>query len=122
MSMNSRGWIILVIIVVLVGAIVLYWTRDHKSVVAPSQADSESIQATFECKNDHSITAVFDNKNNTVQLSLSDGRQITLPRALSADGARYANGDESFVFWNVGDTAFITEGERTTYENCVTSS
>jgi membrane-bound inhibitor of C-type lysozyme len=29
---------------------------------------------------------------------------------MSGSGARYANADESFVFWNKGDTAFITEG------------
>ena len=121
MSMNSRGWIILVVLVFLVGAVVLYWTRDDKSVIAPSQANSEVIQATFYCRADRSITAVFDNEEENVQLSLSDGRQITLPRAIAADGARYANADESFVFWNVGDAAFITEGEVRTYKDCVTS-
>ena len=29
---------------------------------------------------------------------------------MSGSGARYANKDESFVFWNKGNTAFITEG------------
>jgi len=40
-------------------------------------------------------------------------------QAISASGARYANTDESIVFWNKGDTAFIQEGDVTTYENCV---
>jgi len=31
--------------------------------------------------------------------------------AMSASGARYANKDETFVFWNEGDTAFVTEGK-----------
>jgi membrane-bound inhibitor of C-type lysozyme len=40
---------------------------------------------------------------------------------LSGSGARYANKDESFVFWNKGDTAFITEGAsgEETYSDCV---
>jgi membrane-bound inhibitor of C-type lysozyme len=42
-----------------------------------------------------------------------------LPQAPSASGARYANGDESIVFWNKGNTAFIEEGGRTTYQGCV---
>ena len=46
---------------------------------------------------------------------------MTLPQAISASGARYANSDESFVFWNKGDTAFIQEGENYTYENCLTA-
>src|SRR5581483_12293852 len=35
-----------------------------------------------------------------------------------ASGARYANADESFIFWNKGTTAFITENGQTTYANC----
>jgi membrane-bound inhibitor of C-type lysozyme len=39
---------------------------------------------------------------------------------LSGSGARYANSDETFVFWNKGDTAFITEGNgKETYSGCV---
>ena len=36
-------------------------------------------------------------------------------------GARYANADESFVFWNKGDTAFVTEGaaDTMTFKDCV---
>ena len=56
-----------------------------------------------------------------VTLTLSDGRTMTLPQTLSADGGRYTNADESIVFWNKGDTAFITENGADTYTNCVTS-
>jgi membrane-bound inhibitor of C-type lysozyme len=40
---------------------------------------------------------------------------------ISGSGARYANADESIVFWNKGDTAFITEGadDAMTFEDCV---
>jgi hypothetical protein len=57
----------------------------------------------------------------SIVLSLSDGRSITLPQTISADGERYANSDESFVFWGKGNGAFITEGNGndTTYKNCV---
>jgi len=54
-----------------------------------------------------------------VEISLSDGRNMVLLQAISASGARYANTDESFVFWTKGDTAFIQEGDVTTYQNCV---
>ena len=42
-------------------------------------------------------------------------------QVISGSGARYANADESFVFWNKGNTAFVTEGldEKMTFENCV---
>ena len=46
---------------------------------------------------------------------------MSVPQAMSASGARYANKDETFVFWNKGDTAFVTEGkdEAQTYADCV---
>jgi hypothetical protein len=58
----------------------------------------------------------------SVALTLSDGRSMTLPQTVSADGGRYANADESIVFWNRGDTAFITENNVQTYANCAIPS
>ena len=59
----------------------------------------------------------------SVVLQLSDGRSLTLPQTISADGGRYANADESIVFWSKGDTAFITEGNPNNpiYKDCVTT-
>lgn len=81
---------------------------------------SPEIIATgiFYCDNSKAIVADF--RQATVSLRLSDGRELTLAQTISASGARYANGDESFVFWNKGDTAFVQEGENYTYENCAT--
>ena len=58
-------------------------------------------------------------EDKTVDIELSDGRKIILPHAMSGSGARYANADESFVFWNKGDTAFIEEGGNMTFKDCV---
>ncbi|MDD3531047.1 MAG: MliC family protein [Candidatus Pacebacteria bacterium] len=78
--------------------------------------------ATFACENNKSVTATFYiGDDRQVDLKLSDGRALSVPRALSGSGARYATPDESFVFWNKGDTAFITEGSATTYSGCVLS-
>ncbi|MCX6702673.1 MAG: MliC family protein [Candidatus Wolfebacteria bacterium] len=67
------------------------------------------IVADFKCDDKKSIFTIFYPKNDTrVDIILSDGRKMSVPRAISASGARYANADESFVFWNKGDTAFIT--------------
>lgn len=77
--------------------------------------------ATFKCADDKKIQAVFF--KDKVELTLSDGRTRLLPQAISASGARYANTDESFVFWNKGDTAFVTEGNSTNFKDCsVTTS
>ena len=75
--------------------------------------------ATFKCQGGKMIEASF--YADKVDLKLSDGRALSVPQAMSASGARYANKDESFVFWNKGDTAFVTEGKdsKETYSGCV---
>lgn len=75
---------------------------------------------TYACAAGKTIRAIY--RPQEVQLLLSDGRNLSVPQTISGSGARYANKDESFVFWNKGDTAFITEGNSTTFANCATKS
>lgn len=85
----------------------------------PASPQEESvIKATFNCSGDKSIQAEF--AGDQVKLTLSDGRVWDLSQAMSASGARYANSDETQVFWNKGDTAFIEENGQTTFADCVT--
>lgn len=63
----------------------------------------------------------------SVSLTLGDGRSMTLLQTISADGTRYADTDESFIFWSKGNTAFIAENDLTNktyngYNNCVALS
>ena len=74
---------------------------------------------TFSCTGIKTIQALFF--EDKVELTLSDGRHMLLLQAISASGARYANTDESFVFWNKGNTAFIEEGNKTTFKDCITT-
>ena len=76
----------------------------------------------FSCAAGKQIDAVFYPGDDTrVDLKLSDGRSLSVPHALSGSGARYATADGRFVFWNKGNTAFITEGSpnHETYSGCV---
>ena len=86
----------------------------------PALAETPLATATFKCQGGKSIEATF--YASSVSLTLSDGRSLTVPQAMSGSGARYANKDETFVFWNKGDTAFVTEGEdgKETYSGCAT--
>ncbi len=55
-----------------------------------------------------------------VQLLLSDGRTFDVPQTISASGVRYANTDETFIFWNKGNSALILEnGAEKEYMGCV---
>jgi putative hemolysin len=87
-------------------------TGDQKIV------QSEVInQAVFSCAENKSIQGIFF--KDKVELSLSDGRTMLLMQAVSGSGARYTNSDESFVFWNKGNTAFVEEGNAMTFKGCV---
>ncbi len=73
----------------------------------------------YVCAESKTIQAIY--YADSVDLVLSDGRSFTLPQAVSASGARYANPDEAVVFWNKGTSASITEGanpENETFTRC----
>ncbi|MBP9757571.1 MAG: MliC family protein, partial [Candidatus Pacebacteria bacterium] len=74
---------------------------------------------SYVCAENKTISAAY--YADSVDIVLSDGRNFSLPQAMSASGARYASADESIVFWNKGNEAFITEGgnpENMTFKNC----
>ena len=75
---------------------------------------------TFSCAGNKTIEALFF--ADKAELTLSDGRHMLLLQAISASGARYANTDESFVFWNKGNTAFIEESQKITFKDCIATS
>ncbi len=56
-----------------------------------------------------------------VVVSFDHGEPVTLLQTLSASGVRYANEDESLVFWNKGNEVFVMrDGEvNSAYANCV---
>jgi membrane-bound inhibitor of C-type lysozyme len=88
---------------------------------AQAPAPPKTIEARFACAGGKSIDATFVNTGGgSVKLALSDGRSLTLPQTMSGSGARYANKGETIVFWNKGDTAFIEEGDKVTYQDCAT--
>ena len=141
-------WVLVALIVLVIGTVVYTsyikpqppiggQTDEHGCLIAAGYSWCEARQecersweryctatvpktVTFTCDDGKSIVADFyvgDDK--FVDLALSDARAMSVPRAISASGARYANADESFVFWNKGDTAFVTENGTTTYAGCV---
>ena len=88
---------------------------------ASAQTTRAPIKARFACAAGKSIDATFVNEpKSRVELVLSDGRKLTLPQTMSGSGARYANADETIVFWNKGNTAFVDENGRTTWDGCAT--
>ena len=86
--------------------------------LSAARAEDPISTVNYACKGDKTIKAAFYSEK--VDLTLSDGRSLSLPQTMSASGIRYASADESIVFWSKGNTAFITEGADAdpTYEGC----
>ncbi len=84
-----------------------------------AMADEPVSTVKYACADDKTIEATY--YSDKVELALSDGRTMTLPQTMSGSGIRYANADESFVFWSKGNTAFATEGDpdKPTFADCV---
>ena len=80
--------------------------------------DGPVATVNYACVDSKTIVATY--YADKVGLVLSDGRSFSLPQVMTGAGTRYANKDESLVFWSKGDDAFLTEGdpEKPTYADC----
>jgi len=77
-----------------------------------------SKPVTYTCEGGKSISALFS--ETKADITLSDNRAFTLALSEAASGAKYANEDESVVFWTKDYGAFFEEGTPlvTTYAGC----
>jgi heat shock protein HslJ/membrane-bound inhibitor of C-type lysozyme len=104
-----------VVVLVAFGALAYTYTHTFK------KSATKTAEQMFVCKNGLAVNAVFyqgsDVKNSKVEITMiGTTSPITLPQTVSASGARYANADESIIFWNKGNTAQLERplggGER----------
>lgn len=91
-----------------------------KNTGAEKATGSIINSVTFSCAENKTVQALFF--ADKAELTLSDGRHRLLLQAISASGARYANTDESFVFWTKGNSAFIEENQKITFKDCIATS
>lgn len=141
-SVDNRFWLTVAAIVVIAGLFLVSRqfasapTSDNSSLssmaTSSSSTDMTAVNPAlyegatsspiyaYSCDAGKSITATFHlPEDQFTNVNLSDGRNLILGHAISADGARYANANESIVFWTKGVTAFMQENGTTTYSNCV---
>lgn len=139
--MNKEKGIALAIVAILVvvGAVDALAHPQHQQTSA-TQPSQLVAAATFVCNGGKTIDAKFyqgqskppagpnepPTPGGSVALTLSDGRTMTLQQTISADGARYSNGNpmvqgsETFVFWNKGNGALVLEnGQQKNYIGCI---
>ena len=126
--MKTKTHIILAIFIIAT-ALVFIFTRSVKQL-SPSTTNI----IDYSCDSGKSIHAVFTESGQTITQSedmppiptgtavvtLSDGRTLDLKQTISADGVRYANSDESFVFWGKGNSVLVLENDvEKDYQGCI---
>ena len=118
--MKKALFIVIITILVSTSIFCLYQKTLPKNTVVEKATSGIINSVTFSCAGNKTIQALFF--ADKAELTLSDGRHMLLLQAISASGSRYANTDESFVFWTKGNTAFIEENQKTTFKDCIATS
>jgi membrane-bound inhibitor of C-type lysozyme len=115
-------YIVIVILLVIVGYSVIHKTPVATAPVIPVNTTTPAVpvvsSTTYSCDTGSTIAASFT--ANSAILNLSDGRDLTLPQIVSADGAQYQQGNILFV--TKGDQGFLQENGNTTYSNCIANA
>lgn len=122
---------IIVLLVIILGA---WWLLKAKPVADPITTPLATHAVSYSCNGGSTIDAVLSEgaaatsttpdqpptPTGSAEVKLSDGRTLTLPQTISASGVRYANADESFVFWSKGNGALVLENNvEKSYIGCV---
>lgn len=103
--------LILGVVLVLVAAAAVFFAVRASRIVSVSYYDGTT-----------EVKASFNNMNETVTFSHEAVGKVTLPRAISASGARYANADESIVFWEHQGEAIIIKDDTTVFQGPIKNS
>lgn len=110
----------------------IYILKIEPSSTYPNQAFITSV--TYHCDHNKQITASYfsgpqrpvrlghiPQPTGSVHVSFDEHPPQKLNQTISANGVRYANTDESLVFWNKGNTALIMRNNSMdlTYTHCL---
>lgn len=79
-----------------------------------SNVDKQNI--TYLCEEGKSFEVAID--GSTARIYLDNENDYSLKHVMSASGAKYANTDETIIFWSKGSEAFILENDERTYTEC----
>ena len=125
----KQNYIFILLLIILIGAGIWYFSdKEGGETELPYLIN----KIEYICKDDKTIEASYFEGElipvepgemltpaGQVKVVLSDGRELELPQTISASGVRYANDDESIIFWSKGNGAFLLENDEETYSGCI---
>jgi membrane-bound inhibitor of C-type lysozyme len=134
--MSKTGTVIIVVIIAVLALVAWEWRYSpiFSQLFGATTQGQLIAQAHYQCDGGKTIDASYYGggqsasttstgqpvPTGSVQLTLSDNRAMTLPQTISADGTRYANADESFVFWGKGNGAIVLENnQEQSFTGCI---
>lgn len=119
-------WVVIVLLIVLVLIWLLAKNQDtEQKTNLPEQDQQELVLNNIEVvysDGDVELHALFNNNERTVSFNLDEVGDVILASTISASGARYANEDETLVFWEHQGEATVTLNEEVIYTGTVVSS
>ncbi len=117
---------VIILLVILGGGFFLFKNYSNSSKsgseerAIPTSVTVGKIEKNYTCSDDKTIVAIFNNDTDmSADIALSDGSTMNLPHVEAASGAKYANEDESVIFWTQGNEAFLEQDGKETYSDCV---
>ena len=108
--MNKK---ILIVVLVVIFLMIEGWVIWKEKKSDDKLMVDENKIVTLYSNETSEVEVTFDVKNETVTFTQEEVGRVTLPIAISASGARYANEDESIVFWeHQGEVTITKNGEE----------
>ena len=81
-----------------------------------STNSKEEKWLSFSCPDGRTVLAEFEPKDEFVNVQFA-GRDLRLPKTISASGARYSDGKTTF--WNKGRSALMEVNDKMVAQDCV---
>ena len=111
--MNKKILFIIILIAVIIIAVGIFYWRYQ---LTPEELKDDNT-FTFVCPSGNEIKISYHEKSDSASLFV-EGEKYELNRVVSASGARYANDDETVVFWEHQGKASVEVDGETIYKEC----
>ena len=102
--------------------------QQKAAAVAQQQQQAQAIQPfdkTFSlvCASKKAMSVTFHLPDDvSLDMSLSDGRKMSLVKDKDQSNPRYFSADKTIVLSNTGKSLILTEGNKQTYKDCVVAT